>query len=442
MFPYGKEMLAVFQEIITEFHQAPLPKLIVRDTPLPEIPHALRKALIVIGMRRSGKTWLLYQYMQHLLAQGRAKTQLVYINFEDDRLYGMEAKHFPEMLNAYWSLYPEHIGQQQVVFFFDEIAEVPGWERFIRRLLDKETMQIVITGSSAKMLSKEIATNLRGRTITREVFPFSFAEMARVHQWPNTWPLDPKQQAMALNAIQHYVTWGGFPEALSVTPVLHRELLQGYMDSVIYRDIIERHDVRNHHAVKQLLLHCLHNPATLLSVNKVFQQFKARGLSVSKDALYQFVDYLADAYCIFTVSVYSFSLNKAALKPKKVYLIDTGLVSAYAIKPGYEKAGCLENAVFLHLRRQCEDIFYFQTRQGHEVDFLLVPPHGVMQLYQVSMSLQDEATRQREVRALQEAMQELSLSVATIITWHESDIIRVDQGEIRVMPLYQAYVTI
>jgi uncharacterized protein len=432
-------MKKILKEIITEFHHNAIPKPLPRN--IAPFSREVRKAWVYIGMRRSGKTWSMYQLMHELMNQGINQTQLLYLNFEDDRLNGMSIDDFQSILDVYWELQPEGIHDQNVYFFFDEIAEVEGWERFIRRLLDKEQMQIILSGSSAKLLSKEIATGLRGRTLTREIFPMSFEESLSIKEIST--PRNPTKKDIALlqrNA-EYYLKWGGFPEVLNADPALHREILQGYIDSVIYRDIIERYNIKNHNVLRQLLFHCLQNPATLMSINKTYQQFKTRGLKVSRETLYQFMEYFQDAYCLFSVSVYSFSLNKAELKPKKIYPTDMGLITAYSIKPGFNQAALLETAVFIHLRRTHQDIYYFQTAQGQEVDFLTLLPNGKMSLYQASVSVKNEKTRMREVSALTQAMTELQITNGAIVTVDESDELTLDGNTIHIIPLWKFYVS-
>jgi len=406
---------SIFKQIMVEFHQEAIPQPITRNIELPQLPSQTRKAFVYIGMRRSGKTWALYQRMHTLMAEGIDKTQILYINFEDDRLNPVSVTDLQLILEAYWELYPQHVDSKELHFFFDEIAEVDGWESFIRRLLDKEKMQIYLSGSSAKMLSKEIATSLRGRTISREIFPMNFREFLHSQNFQTHESITTKQKAVLKHHTKHYLQWGGFPETLGTDPALHRELLQSYMDSVIYRDIIERHDIKNHIALRQLLLHCLQNATGLLSINKLFRQFKSLGMSVSKNSLYQYVDYFEDAYCLFSVPIYTFSLQKTALKPKKIYPVDTGLISAYSIKPGYDEASLLETAVFLQLRRQNEEIYYYQTQQGKEIDFLTVSPNSKMALYQVCLLMKDKETKQRELTAITQGMEELKLQIQELI---------------------------
>ena len=432
-------MKDIFKQIMIEFREEAIPQPIPRDIQLPSLKSNVRKAFVYIGMRRSGKIWALYQRMHELMASGVDKSQLLYINFEDDRLNEVDSADFQSILEAYWELYPEHIDSNHVYFFFDEIAETNGWEQFIRRLLDKEKMHIYLSGSSAKLLSREIATNLRGRTITREIFPLDFKEYLHSKKISinSEQLLSAKQQSKFKSNLMHYLRYGGFPEVLDATPFLHREILQSYIDSVIFRDIIERYDIKNHTALRQFLFYCLQNATGLLSINKLYNQFKSRGISVSKDSLYEYMNYFEDAYCLFSVSIYSFSLNKTNLKPKKVYPIDAGLIAAYSIqKQDYDSTALLETTVFLGLRRDVKDIYYYHSKAGLEVDFLSVDLNGAMSLYQAAYSIKDEKTKQHEVTALLQAMSELSLTSGTIVTLEENETIIIEKKTIYVVPLY------
>ena len=170
-------MKNLFKELIASFHNSEIPIPCKRQSSVPILTEKLRKAYVLIGVRRSGKTWSLYQLMHELMAKGITKSKLLYINFEDERLVDMQTKNFQEILEAYFELYPEYLNRSDIYFFFDEIHEIDGWEKFIRRLLDQEKMQLYITGSSSKMLSIEIASSLRGRTLEQEIFPFSFSRI-------------------------------------------------------------------------------------------------------------------------------------------------------------------------------------------------------------------------------------------------------------------------
>lgn len=429
-------MKEIFKQIITDFHQEPLPQPSLREVDVPKLPKRVRKAYVFVGMRRSGKTWVLYQQMQQAIKQDRLKKQqILYIDFTDDRLDQITIHDLQLILDAYFELYPDNVNDGKLQFYFDEIQEVSGWEKFIRRLLDTEKMAIYLSGSSAKMLSKEIATALRGRVIVREIFPFSFREYLSYKDVVIGNKLTSKQQAIVKHHMQYFLYYGGFPETLAVGEALHRELLQSYINSVIYRDIVERYKITNIQVLKKLLIHCLQHSSSILSVNKIYNVFKSQGYAISKNSLYEYMEFFEDAYCVFSVPLYDFSERKTTLKSKKIYLVDQGLISAYTIKADYENAARLETAVFSHLRRNSKEIFYYQTRSGKEVDFLTLTPAGAIAIYQVTVSLADVNTKQREISAIQEAMAELQLQAGIIITIDEEHSIKVPEGTVHCIPL-------
>jgi hypothetical protein len=430
-------MKEIFKQLILDFYDETLPEPVLRHFEIPELPDNIRKAFVFVGMRRSGKTWAMYQHIQNILNHGIDKKKILYINFEDDRLSEMQTNHFQSIIDAYFTLYPQYVDERDLHFFFDEIHEIDNWEKFIRRILDRESINIYISGSSAKMLSKEIASVLRGRTIVIEIFPFSFNEYLSYQHIPLKQDYSTKQRSTISYHLQEYLTYGGFPEAISMKKNFHRNLLQGYIDVVVYRDIIERYNISNMHVVKELLKFCIQNTSSLISINKIYQRFKSHGKKIGKNSIYQFMDYFEDAYCIFTVPIYSHSINKQNINPKKIYAIDQGLITAYTIKPEFEEASRLENLVFCQLRRTTEQIFYYKTNSGKEVDFLVINSYGKIQLIQVSVSLMDPNTKKRETAALTEAMDELSLDSATIITIENDEKINFETGSIYCISLWQ-----
>lgn len=434
-------MKDIFKQLILEFEQFKLPQGILRQFEFPILPPQVRKAITLIGMRRSGKTWILYQHIQQLLSQGIPRTSILYINFEDERLSGIQGKDLQSLLDAYFELYIEH-SETELQFYFDEIQNVPGWEKFVRRLLDSRQIHLYLTGSSAKLLSKEIATELRGRSLTREVFPLNFSEYLQYFQIS----IDPdritaKQRAIVLHHLKNYLRLGGFPETMGTSEWIHREILQGYVQIVLYRDIVERHEIKSITVLERWMIHCMQNIASSLSINKVYNHFKSIGLQVSKNSLYEWLDYFADAYCIFPISCFDFSERKASLKQKKIYAVDPGLVTAFALHPATTLGATLETTVFRHLRQQTDRIFYYTTRQNYEIDFLIQSAIGQISLFQVTISLRDEATKSREIRALAFAMEELQLSEGTIITLEEEEELRLPQGIIHIIPAWKFFLT-
>lgn len=430
-------MKDIFEQLILDFHASDIPKPSLREFKLPYTPRNVRKAYVFIGMRRSGKTWSMYQIMNSLIDKGTDKKQILYLNFEDDRLLSLQTKDLQDILNAYFELYPQYIKSNDLHFFFDEIHEVKGWERFIRRLLDQENMNIYITGSSAKMLGADIASALRGRTFVQEIFPFNFREYLCSKNIPFSNRLTSKHKAVLGHYSKEFLKYGGFPEALFIEEQFHRNLLQGYIDVVIYRDIVERYHISNVEILRELIIFCLQNSSSSISLNKIYHRFKSLGRTVGKNSLYDFMKYLEDAYCIFTVPLYTTSLNKQNINPKKIYSIDQGFITAYTIKPDFEDASRLENAVFCSLRSKTKEIFYYKTKTGKEVDFIILLQTGIKELYQVCVSISEDKTKNREISALIEAMDELDIKKGIIITLDNKEIIKHGKKTIECIPVYE-----
>jgi len=426
-------MKDLFKILIAGFHASLPPIPIKRNIEIHTLKD-LRKAQVFIGMRRSGKTWMLYQIMNELLEQGIEFSKILYINFEDDRLSGMETRNFQDILDAYFELYPQYVGQSDIHFFFDEIHEVPVWEKFIRRLLDQEKMHIYITGSSCKMLGMEIASSLRGRTLVYEIFPFDFSEFLRAKEVAIPRFIAGNERSVLMHHLRNYLTFGGFPETIGKTEEVHRLLLQGYLDTVIYRDIIERYHIVGAHSLRLLVTHCMRNSATVLSINKLYNSFKSLGHEVSKNSLYAYMDYLEDAYCVFSLKKFALSHRKSTQGMKKIFAVDQGFIASQTIAWNFDEAAQLETAVFAHLRRQSPDLFFYSTKEGKEVDFALLQRNKELHLYQVSVSLKESSTRRREIEALAAAMHELDIGVGTIVTLEEEEEVLLKQGIIRIVP--------
>ena len=430
-------MREIFEQLILDFHHSKLPVPVKREIDILPFSANIRKAHVLIGMRRSGKTWTMYQRMNGLLGQGLDMTKILYINFEDDRLISMQTKDFQSILDAYFGLYPQHLDASDVHFFFDEIHEVKGWEQFIRRLLDREKMHIYISGSSAKLLGKEIASALRGRTMVTEIFPFSFREYLNFKGLSLSPKSTTKEKMVISHCMKDFLQYGGFPEAVSLDKRFFNDLLQGYIDSVIYRDIVERYNISNVHVIRELITFCLQNLSSLISINKIYNTFKSQGESIGKNSLYEFMGYLEDAYCVFSVPIFSHSRRKQAVNPKKIYAVDQGFITAYTVKPQFEEASRLENAVFCRLRQKNENIFYYKTKKGKELDFLSVAPNGKKDLYQVSVSISDKKAYDREVSALKQAMEELGAKEGIIITLNDKKTITFKKRLIHCIPAWQ-----
>ncbi len=362
------------------------------------------KARAVIGMRRAGKTSFLYQCLADRLAAGIERERLVYFNFEDERLGGMEAADLGSLIEEYYREFPRFRGIEKVTWCLDEIQIVPGWESWVRRLLDSELVEVLLSGSSARLLSREVATSMRGRALETVITPFSFREFitARGQQPPAAPRLLAGQDRSRLRQLfDDYLETGGFPEASALPTVRDRVgLLQGYVDTVLFRDVAERHGVSNLPALRAFVRQLLRSAACSFSVNKTFQDFKSRGLAISKESLLAYLDHLEDAFLVFALPLASRSERRRQVNPRKLYLADHSLAAAFSPASGIDRGHLIENIVACELARYTRDLAYVRTVDGLEVDFLATDFKGNRTLVQVASSLGALETLARETRAL------------------------------------------
>ncbi len=409
------------QKIADAVVQKPFP-LTRRDARLPDIP---RKARAIIGMRRSGKTYFLQQCLSDRLAAGAPREALVYFSFEDDRLAGMQSEHLDWVLEEYFARCPEFRDQRQVTFFFDEIQVVPGWETFIRRMLDTENVEIFVSGSSARMLSREVATALRGRATETVIFPFSFREYLRHHDVEI--PTRPSFVAKASRSrversFNDYLDVGGFSEAQHLATADRIILLQSYVDTCIFRDVVERHGITNVVALRRLVRQLLGAAASRFSVNKFYNDFRSQGIAVAKDALHQMLAHLEDAFLVRVVSMATNSERQRQVNPRKIYPVDAALIPAFDRSGRANTGHALETAVLIELERRGCEVAYVISPGGLEVDFLAVEPGGRRLLVQVAADLTDPATLEREFQALSDALLEYRRTTALLLTLTASDV--------------------
>jgi predicted AAA+ superfamily ATPase len=422
----------IFKRLIADSQEKDLSYVLDRDL---HIPVDTGKVISLIGVRRSGKTHVLYSIINKIKKNVDPKN-IVYINFEDDRLFPIQLKDLNTMLDAYYEMYPDK-KNEKVYLFFDEIQNVQNWEKFIRRLYDTENCSVFITGSSAKLLSKEIATALRGRTLSYEVFPLSFREFLRFKG------IKPdlhssKSQAKIRNAQADFFIRGGFPEIINYNQAVFIKTLQEYIDLIMYRDVIERYGISNTFLLKRLIKFCFSNISTHVSFNKLYNDFKSEGLSISRNTVYEYISYLEDAYALFTVPIYAKSVREQWRNPRKIYSVDVGFKTAMDYPFSIDAGRIFENIVFLELRRKAEKIYYFKGK--YEVDFYYTSS-GKEHILNVSYDMESPATREREIRGLVEAMKRFSLKEGSVVTSEHKEIIKTEAGKINVIPLWEWLLT-
>jgi predicted AAA+ superfamily ATPase len=427
-------MIEILKELILDFQELDLVTGVPRRL---KITPVAGKATVCIGVRRSGKSTFMFQCIEKLLDEGVSRQNILYLNFFDDRLHNLQHAGLGAILEAYFSLYPEKKNVEKIYCFFDEIQVIANWEPFLDRLLRTEKCEVFITGSSAQMLSKEIATQMRGRALSWEMFPFSFREFLDFKGIESNGALSTKKRLMVQKAFEEYWQKGGFPEVAGLDRQLRIKTHQEYFNALLFRDLVERHDISHPKAVADLAHWLVDNTASLYSINNLTGYLKSLGHKVPKSSVSDYLEWFEDAYFMFTVRIFDPSLARAHTNPKKIYCIDHSLVTSVNSGILVNSGHLLENLVFTALRKVTPEIFYFKGKSGKEVDFVARNRELSWMLVQVCESLADPQTRKRELAALAEAMTELNLSSGTIVTRGEEQQIKTRQGTIDVVPAWR-----
>ncbi|MBU2589477.1 MAG: ATP-binding protein [Nanoarchaeota archaeon] len=360
-------------------------------------------ALLITGIRRCGKSTLLNQLL-------RKQKKGYYLNLEDPRLEGFELSDFNKIEAIMEELYGEN-----GIYFFDEIQNIEGWEKFIRYLIDKKE-KVVITGSNASLLSRELGTKLTGRHLQVEMFPFSFKEF-----------LNMKKERLSIDSFEQYFNKGGFPEYLKKEepPILH-ELLS----DVVMRDITIRFGIKNTDMLNKIAIYLISNVGKEFSYNAIKNMFKIK----SVQSVIDYVSYFENAYLLFTVPLFSYSYKKQQVNPKKAYSIDNGFSYNNSASFSKDKGKMLENIVFLGLRRKFKNIFYFH--EENECDFVIKENEKITKVIQVCFDLNEE-NKNREINGLLAALKEFNLKEGLILTYNQEDEFLIETKRIIIKPVWK-----
>ncbi|MEA1919895.1 MAG: ATP-binding protein [Campylobacterota bacterium] len=421
-------MKELFKRIITDFIEKDIKGILPRAY---TIPLDSKKIISLIGVRRSGKSSILFDLINKL-RENISRENIIYLNFEDDRLFPLKLEHLDLILEAYYELYP-HKRDEKIYLFLDEVQVVKEWELYVRRVYDTLDIAIFITGSSAKLLSTEIATSLRGRTISFEIFPFSFEEYLSFKNIKINLH-SSKSLSFIKNSFESYIIDGGFAETIGEESYITRKILSDYLELIVFKDIAERHNIVNTSLLKHLNKYCFTNVATLLSFTKLYNEFKSQGFKLSKDTIFNYMAYLEDAYALFTVPIFRNSIKEEQRNPKKIYAVDNGFKKMYDYAISEDKSKLYENIAFLHLRRQTKNIYYYKGTQ--EVDFYAKLDEKEI-LVNISYEIKDEKTKTREINGLLEGMEYFHLQEAYLITRDEKEILEIDGKKIFILPMIE-----
>lgn len=437
---------SVIEYKIANFFGRAVPRVVPRDLDIGRLPlpNYNNRVNIISGMRRSGKTFFLYQTIETLLREGVDERRILYFNFDDDRLVDYGPSLLDDVLETFYRMSPS-ARTEGAYLFFDEIQEIENWGAFLRRVVDSEKATIMVTGSSSKLLSADIATEFRGRSITFELLPLSFSERLRFVEQEN-FEADALTSAQASSlafSFDQYLERGGFPDVQFDDDQVAVSVLQGYARDTVLRDIIERYGMSNVTGSLWFATRALACSGRTLSVTKLAQTAKSLQVPLSRPTMYDLLARFEEAHMLYRVRDFTRAFSSTTSQ-WKVYAVDPGLFRAMSPAPTRDVGQALETAVYLDLRRRLKamrngTISYYKTTEGLEVDFIVGDAAGLVpyELVQASVSLADERTRNREIRALVQACQKCRLPGGTIVTLHEEEHITEEGIAIEVVPAWK-----
>ncbi len=397
-----------------------------------KIPIDSKKIITLSGVRRSGKTYHLFGVIKNLKNIGIDPSRILYLNFEDER-FTLSSKDLDLILQSYAELFPE-TNLSDCYFLFDEVQEVEGWEKFVSRLYSSISQNVFITGSNSKLLSKEIATTLRGRTLTYEVYPLSFSEYLNV-MFPKFNLNKSKDKSKVTSYFSKFMKQGGFPETIKMNKHLRSKVHQEYFNTMLFRDLVDRFKVSQISTLKYFCKRLIANSSYEFSVNKIYNDLKSQGYQVGKDSLYLYQDYVEAIYMCRLVSKFSHSVVKSEGSRKKSYVIDHGMGMSIDYKFAHDKGRILENLIALEFIKSGKSINYSQN--GSECDFLVLSNEEIESAVQVCYDLDDSDTYEREVNGLIKTCQKFGLKKGFIINMEQDKNISVQNIDIIIVPAWK-----
>jgi predicted AAA+ superfamily ATPase len=406
---YHADMKDVFLKLIDEFRQSKIPAYYRRD--FPQVPIDSNKMITLMGPRRAGKSTFMYQLMDDLVRQQVPAKCIFYFNIEDDRLNGLKAEELDDLLAACRERAAAPL--EDCYFFFDEVQQLPLWDKFLRRVYDTISTHLFVTGSNARLLSKEIPTHLRGRSLSFSIMPFTFAQYCDFKQVNTPLTID----------VLSFLRFGGFPEVVKQdNDLLKIRILQEYFDVMVYRDLIERHKMRMPQVLKPFVQALAASAGKLFSVLSVFGRLKGAKVEVSKNTLYKYLETCQSAYVVEAVEKYHTKVVLRKAGERKVYLVDSGYLTA--LNPREDLGTKLEHAVYWQLRYQMEmmdEIYFF--KEAVECDFVIKQKNQWTAI-QVAYDLSDPKTAAREVKGLTTACKSFGLKAGWVITMAEKKTVK------------------
>lgn len=418
----------VFKKIISEWLERDLPEMIERDI---EFRIDKDSILAIMGPRRAGKTYLMFNKIKQLL-ETNEKDEILFIDFEDNRLAGISDDELDDMFTAHKELSDNDVKY----LFFDEIQEIDKWSRFVRRLNNLKKYYIVISGSSSKLMSKEIATELRGRYRSILLLNFSFKEFLRYRgfEYKKTTEYTANKGKL-MRLFDEYMLYGGYPEIIKKNSEIEKkELANSYFDTTYYKDVVERHRIKNTEIIELLMSYLIDINSDIFSISSFEKSLRGKGIKVSKKTISQYLKYLEEAFFVFATEKFSYSGRVRIQNPKKVYLSDNVFHTMLSTTLTKNKGKLLESLAMQEFKRKGFDVFYF--KHAKECDFILQKNRKLTSAVQVTYDL-NEKNKKREMDGLVEAMSELKIKEGMILTYDQEDSLKYKGYKIRVAPLWK-----
>jgi len=421
------------KKCLVEWHEFELPRIVPRNFSSSLLKN--KRILSVIGPRRAGKTYACFEMIAGLLGNGVPRENIIYMNFEDERLVPMDGSELSLLLDVHEELYKRD-GAKPLYCFLDEVQNVPLWSKWVRRAVDQNNgLTVVLTGSSSRMLSSDIATELRGRSSSITVFPYSFSEFLRANgyeaEYSEKLPYSSQKNAIK-RLFNEYMIRGGFPAVTGAEDF--RDTLQNYYRAMFARDMVERFRIKNIRQFEDFLKIQVTRFAALSSISNAEKEMKSLGYSLSKNTLMSYLGYAKDAFLLFDVLKFDYKVTRQLRAPRKLYAVDHGLLNAVRFSSSEDSGRMLENAVFMELRRRRENIYYHSGKA--ECDFVILSGNKAAHCFQACWSVQNEKTLEREIKGLIEALTIHKLDAGTILTADEIGDIEREGKRIRIRPFW------
>ena len=419
-----------FKYAITLWNGLEIPDLIERDV---KIDLDSNKVIAIAGVRRSGKTHVMFQCINSLLRRGLKRDNIFYVDFENERLVGVRATDLDNILVAHRELFNS---EGTVYVFLDEIQNVENWDKWVRKVYDTGKYRLIITGSSSELLSSEIATSLAGRNLTYVVYPFSFEEYVSARKTKISKLLKYSvDKGIILKVTNDFLEFGSFPEIALTSDTSRRlEILSSYFDAIFFRDIVRRYNVREMGELNVFLKIISSNYASYFSSVKSLNYFGSLGMKISRMTILNFLEYTRSVFLIGLLEQYEKSVRKRVSRQSKSYITDIGISRLFS---DIDKGRALENAVYLELLRKkgpADSINYLKLKSGKEVDFIF--GGRTKELIQVCYDVSNQSTRSRETGAIVEAAVKLGLKKGIIITYDYEGEEAVDGISIQYIPFW------